>query len=148
MSAFDLAERYGAVVCLFSSIGYLRTLERIEQGLRCVRRHLAVGGMVVVEPWFALGQLDAAYVMRNVAETPELRVERVRRTEIVGRLPRLQFNYTLTDASGVRHATEVHQLRRIRSVEMLAAFARAGLHAPYEEPGLDGSGIHIASRAA
>ena len=115
MRAFDLAERYGAVV---------------------------------VEPWFAPGQLDAAYVMRNVAETPELRVERVRQTEIVMRLSRLQFNYTLTDASGVRHATEVHQLRRVRTVEMLAAVARAVLHATYEEPSLDGRGIHIGYRAA
>src|SRR5689334_7488828 len=50
MTAFDLGRRYDAVTCLFGSIGYLRTIDRVRLALACFRRHLASGGVMVVEP--------------------------------------------------------------------------------------------------
>ena len=40
MSDFQLPDRYDAVLCLFSSIGYLKTLDRVARALACFRRHL------------------------------------------------------------------------------------------------------------
>lgn len=148
MASFDISERYDAIVCLFSSIGYVRTLERLAESLRCFRRHLNVDGVIVVEPWFAPGQLDPSFVMRNAATAPGLQVERVSHTEIHGRLSRLRFDYTLTDSAGVRHATEIHELGLFSTAEMLAAFAEAGLSVENDEIGLDGRGLYIARIAA
>ena len=53
MSDFDLGCRYDAFTCLFSSIGYLRTLDRVVEALSSFRRHTGAGGIVLVEPWFA-----------------------------------------------------------------------------------------------
>src|SRR6476661_1051154 len=64
MSDFQLAHRHDAVLCLFSSIGYLRTLDRVTRALTCFRNHLSPGGVVVVEPWFAPGALDPAFATR------------------------------------------------------------------------------------
>ena len=50
MSDFELNRRFDVVMCLFSSIGYLRSLDRITAALRCFRRHLALGGVIIVEP--------------------------------------------------------------------------------------------------
>jgi hypothetical protein len=144
MAAFALPERYDAVVCLFSSIGYVRTLDAVERTLRCFRRHLNDGGVIVVEPWFPPGRLDPSRVTRNEAETNGLRIERTSRVEVDGQLSRLRFDYTLTDATGVRTATEVHELGLFTSDEMLAAFAAAGLHAEYDEAGLAGRGLYTA----
>ena len=58
MAGFDVGHRYDVVLCLFSSIGYLKTLDRVTTALRCFREHLAKGGVVVVEPWFAPGVLN------------------------------------------------------------------------------------------
>lgn len=143
MVSFDVPERYDAVVCLFSSIGYVRTPERLVQALRTFRRHLAAGGVIVVEPWFAPGQLDPSFVMRNTAEADDLRVERVSHLEIDGRLSRLRFDYTLTDAAGVRTATEVHELGLFTTAEMQQAFGAAGLDVEHDERGLDGRGLFV-----
>jgi ubiquinone/menaquinone biosynthesis C-methylase UbiE len=37
MSEFRFPDRYDAVTCRFSSIGYLRTLDRVERALTCFR---------------------------------------------------------------------------------------------------------------
>ena len=148
MAAFELPGRYDAVVCLFSSIAYLRTLDAVERALRCFRQHIAAGGIIVVEPWFVPGQLDPSYVMHNTAEASGLSIERVSHLEIDGRLSRLRFDYRLTDATGVRTATEVHELGLFTPTEMLATFAAAGLQVEYDETGLDGRGLYIARIAA
>jgi SAM-dependent methyltransferase len=144
MVGFDVPERYDAIVCLFSSIGYVRTLEGMEEALRTFRRHLEIGGVIVIEPWFAPGQLDPSFVMRNTAEGHDVRVERVSHLEIDGRLSRLRFDYTLTDAVGVRTATEVHELGLFTTTEMHRAFQAVGLEVEHDESGLDGRGLFIA----
>ena len=53
MADFALHTRFDAIVCLFSSIGYLTDLARVEAAARCFLAHLAPGGVAVVEPWFA-----------------------------------------------------------------------------------------------
>ena len=147
MASLSIGAQYDAILCLFSSIAYVRTLERLVATLRAFRQHLDTGGVIIVEPWFEPGQLDPSVVMRNTAATPELEVERVSHLEILGRISRLRFDYTLTDSSGVRHATEVHEMGLFTTAEMLSAFTEAGLTVEHDEIGLDGRGLYIARAA-
>jgi SAM-dependent methyltransferase len=50
MSGFRLPGRYDVVLCLFSSIGYLTTIDRVTAALVCFRDHLSPGGVVVGSP--------------------------------------------------------------------------------------------------
>jgi len=139
MSAFDLPDRYDAVVCLFSSIGYLLTLDRLVSALRCFRRHLAPGGIVVVEPWFPPGVLDPMRLGRNEADVDGGRVVRTSRIEIDGRVSRIRFDYEIWDESGTRHVEEVHELGLFTTDEILASFREAGLDGKHDPVGLFGN---------
>ena len=44
MADFSLERRFDVVICLFSSIGYVRTEERMRSAVLCMRRHLSPGG--------------------------------------------------------------------------------------------------------
>jgi SAM-dependent methyltransferase len=143
MSHFDVPHRYDAILCLFSSIGYLRTLDRVTEALRRFRRHLAPGGLVLVEPWFPPGRLDPARVATNVGETEGVRVSRRSRVEIDGRLSRLFFDYDITDADGTRHASEVHELGLFTTDEMRAAFVDAGFDVTHDPQGLTDRGLFV-----
>ena len=39
------------MICLFSSIGYLATVERLRTAVATMAGHLERGGVLVVEPW-------------------------------------------------------------------------------------------------
>jgi SAM-dependent methyltransferase len=147
MSGFRLPHRYDAVVCLFSSIGYLRTLDRVAGAFACFREHLAPGGVVVVEPWFAPGVLEHGRVARNTGEADGVRVTRSSRVEVEGRLSRLHFDYEITDGTGTRHASEVHELGLFTTQEILEAFRQAGLEADYDPKGLTDRGLYVARSA-
>ena len=147
MSAFALEKRYDAVLCLFSSIAYLVTLERTRLALECFRRHLRDDGVVLVEPWFPPGGLKDGQVFRHTGNHLGRTVERVSRNEIDGRISRLWFDYRIDTPDGLRHASEVHELGLFTRDEMATAFEEAGLRAEFDTIGLTGRGLWVARSA-
>ena len=147
MCDFDLGRQYDAVICLFSAIGYAGTLDRVTSAIGRFRAHVAPGGVIVVEPWFAPGVLQDGYVARNVGERDGVRVERNSRTEIEGRLSRLHFDYDVTDHGRTRHASEVHELGLFTADEMRSAFEANGLAVEHDPQGLTGRGLYITRHA-
>jgi SAM-dependent methyltransferase len=144
MSRFQLPQRYDAVLCLFSSIGYLKTLDRVAQALGCFRRHLAPEGVVVVEPWFPPGKMQSGVHSERLGEGAGVKVRRVGTTEVDGRVSRVRFDYIIETRDGVRQATEIHELGLFTVDEMLAAFGEAGLSAEHEPEALTGRGLYVA----
>jgi len=148
MSGFHVPQRYDAVLCLFSAIGYLQTLDRVRRAVGCFRDHLTPGGVMIVEPWFPPGGLDPNRVVRNTVESGDVAVTRVSRVEIEGGLSRLLFDYEITDGAGTRHLSEVHALGLFTHEELLATFRDAGLDVQYDPVGLTDRGLYIATARA
>jgi len=67
---------------------------------------------------------------------------------IDGTISRLYFDYEITEGTGTRRASEVHELGLFTSEEMMGAFDKAGLDVEYDEHGLTGRGLYVARTAA
>jgi SAM-dependent methyltransferase len=144
MTEFDLARRYDAVLCLFSTIGYVRTLAGLRRALDCFRRHLAPGGVVIVEPWLPPDEVQHGHVMTLIAESPDVAVCRMSRTEVEGRISRLHFEYLIGRVGGIRHTREVHELGMFTVDETLDTFRAVDLEATHRADGPAGRGLYIA----
>jgi SAM-dependent methyltransferase len=144
MSKFELPHRYDVVMCLFSSIGYLRTLDRVASALRRFRDHLRPGGAVIVEPWFEPSVLDPQRgIDQTIGEANGVRVTRSSRIEVEPSLSRLHFDYEITDATGTRHVHEVHELGLFTNAELMDAFRGSGFAVTYDSVGLINRGLYI-----
>ena len=148
MTTFALPRRYDVVLCLFSSIGYVRTLENVRRTLERFRAHLADGGIVLVEPWFAPGVLEPGRVSVHMAESPGVSVARMSHIEVDDRLSRLRFEYLIGRPAGIEHVVELHELGLFTTGEMLDCFRGAGLHATHDPKGLIGRGLFVARAAS
>jgi SAM-dependent methyltransferase len=146
MSSFALRRKYDAIVCLFSSIGYLRTLDRVTAALTCFRQHLNPTGVIVVEPWFAPGVLRLGTTDTKRGEVDGVGIARTSHVAVDGRLSTITFDYELTGSSGVRHVREIHELGLFTPEEMLSCFRDAGLSASFDAEGLTGRGLYTARR--
>jgi len=144
MLSFDLPDRFDAILCLFSSIAYVKSLDAVERVFRRFRSHLRPDGVVVVEPWFEPGQLNPQFVMRQEFVVGGMNVERQGHTDVVDRLSIVHFDYRIVERGEERTEAESHELGLFTRGEMLAAFASADLAAEYDPAGLTGRGLYIA----
>ena len=143
MTDFTLGATYDAVVCLFSSIGYVRTLANVRRTLAGFRRHLAPGGVIVVEPWFAPDAMHPGRVDVTTVEAEGLKVCRMAHVQVEGRLSRVRFEYLIGRAEGIERASELHELGLFTPVEMQESFREAGLAADYDADGFSGRGVYV-----
>ena len=127
MTSLDLGLRYDAVVCLFSSIGYVLTVPRLEQTVARLAAHVAPGGVLLLDPWFEPGELTHGFTMATVGESEGLRVTRSSRTLIEGDTSLLEFTYVVERGGSVEEMKETHALGLFTREQTCAAFARAGL---------------------
>lgn len=143
MSDFTLNRRYDALLCLFGSIGYLVTLERVRRAIECFSRHLVEGGVLLVEPWFPPGVLEDGRELCLKGAYQGREIERLSRCEIDGRISRLHFRYRIDTGSGMREASETHELGLFTREELSAEFRKAGLRSRFDPVGLDGRGLWV-----
>ena len=143
MRDFDLGRRFDAVTCLFSSIGYLLTVEALEAAVGAMARHLEPGGVLVVEPWLRPEAVVTPHVGAVFVDEPELKIARVDTIEVDGRTSSFDFHYLVGTPQGVEGFVEHHELGLFTREEQLAAFRAAGLQVEHDEEGLMGRGLYI-----
>jgi len=145
MTNFDLGVRFDAILCLFSSIGYLCDLEKVEMALRRFRQHLEPGGLVMVEPWFTPESWNPGKVFVQKVESAGLHVIRMSYSSLDGRVSKLDFHYLIGSTEGIEHRVEHHTLGLFTREEMSECFAVAGYEdVEYDPEGLTGRGLYIA----
>jgi len=148
MAELRLERQYDAILCLGSSIGYLRDLAAVKQAFDCFRAQLRADGVVIVEPWFPPDHLESGYRSTRTVDTPTVRVVREQSTEIIDRVSRLRFDYTIETQGQRRYVSELHELGLFTVAELLETFAAAGFDAHYDAQGLNGRGLYVAKIAA
>ena len=74
---YRLLETVREFVCLFSSIGYVATLDRLRLTARTISRQLEPGGVALVEPWLMPDTFQPGHVHALLAEAPDLKVVRM-----------------------------------------------------------------------
>jgi predicted TPR repeat methyltransferase len=144
MTAFDLGERFDVITCLWSSIGYVATLPRLQDVATRMARHLTDGGIVVVEPWFRAESFDEQGTVSIVVSDDELPALSVTTTSRRGSVTDLRRVYVAATPDRVRTVEEHHVLGLFTRAEYLEAFEQAGFTAGWREDGLSDRGLIVA----
>lgn len=147
MCRFDLRRQFDAVTCLFSSIGYACTPDRLSAAIECFERHLKPGGVLVVEPWLTPDQFTAGYVSLDAIDRDGIKVARMQRSTIEAGVSVLNFEYLVGTSEGVQHFTERHELGLFSREQMQAALEARGLTTQFDPVGLIGRGLYVGIKA-
>ena len=147
MTALALDERYDVVLCLFSSIGYVQTVPRLQQTLACFAAHLSPGGVVIVDPWFEPGDIDDRHISLLSGESDGLTACRMARVVIDGNISRLEFEYVIGRAERIERRSEIHELGLFTQEQMETGFGAAGLTVERRRNVMRKRGVYIARGA-
>ncbi|MFD3686126.1 class I SAM-dependent DNA methyltransferase [Nocardiopsis sp. NPDC058631] len=143
MRGFDLGRTYTAVVCMFSSIGYMRDTAELGAALRAFADHLDPGGVAVVEPWWFPDTFLGDYVSAHVVGDDRRTVSRVSYSVLKGDATHMEVHFVVAEPGvGVRHFTDVHEITLFTREEYEAAFTGAGLSVEFLD-GPSGRGLFV-----
>jgi SAM-dependent methyltransferase len=151
--------RYDAVLCLFSSIGYLWPQDRLVEGLRRLADLVRPGGALILEPWVRPEAWVEGRATLQTAGQPDLDADPVEiyvaragvssSREVDGlRISVMELHYLVARAGqGVEHFVEQHELWLCPKQTLLEAVEQAGLVPRWLEDGLSaGRGLIVAIR--
>lgn len=144
MATFDLGCRFAALICMFSSIGYLEGEARLRKALANFARHLQPGGLVLVEPWLhpeTFRERDLPDLFS--VELPAMKVARMGRVERDGDRTTIRFEYLVGTGSGIEHISEAHHTWLFTRQQYEGAFRSAGFSVHHDPVGVDGRGLYI-----
>jgi SAM-dependent methyltransferase len=144
MTGFDLATTYDAVTCLFSAIGYVRTVELMKRAIACMAHHVKPGGALIVEPWLTPDDWKPGATFIHAGEIGADKVCRMSHSGQEGTLSILSLHYLRGTPTGVEHYSERLELGLFTRDEMTRAFKAANMNVRYDSQGLMGRGLYIA----
>lgn len=143
MAAFDLGRRFDVVTCLFSSIAYVRTAERMRQAVARMAAHLEPGGLLLVEPWFTPETYWSDTITANHVDEPDRKVAWMYVSVRRDLLSVLDIHFMVGTPGGIDRFNEVHEMGLFTHEEYVGAMEDAGLRVEHDPRGFMGRGLYV-----
>ncbi len=138
MAEFSVAEPLDAIVCLFSSIGYVYPLERLRAAAACFAMALRAGGVLVIEPWLTSDVYKPGRPSIDTYTSPDLKLCRMIVSAQEGEMAVLRFHWMVArkGAADVEAFVDEHALWLCPTETLLAAHRDAGFDCRFVTDGL------------
>ncbi|AOZ90821.1 class I SAM-dependent DNA methyltransferase [Paenibacillus crassostreae] len=145
MTSFQLNKKYDVVMCLFSSIAYVKTLIRVKESIDQFKRHLSDTGIIIIEPWYTPDTWEPGFVSVLNSETESHKISRMSHAARDGDISILNFEYLVGSIHGIEHKKERHELGLFKHEELIDVFEATGMKVEYDSEGISGRGLYILS---
>ena len=83
MVDFHLGQDFDVLMCLYGSIGFVRTPENLNKALVMFTLHLKPGGVPCLTPWLTQEEFNPAIVV-DVVKHPKIRIARMENVKLKG----------------------------------------------------------------
>ena len=143
MIDFNLNKQFDVVLCLFSSIGYVKTAEKLRAALINMAAHVAPGGVLLVEPWLTPDTYHGGRPHALYIDEPQVKIARMNVSRKEGNVSILDFHYLVATEAGVEQFNEIHELGLFTQSDHLDALNDSGLKTSYDHSGLMDRGLYI-----
>ncbi len=132
MITMDLGRRFDVILCLFSSIGYVKTYENLGRTMKSFARHLEPGGLLLIEPWFTEDVFSVGLPFMDTYEDEDVKIARLNVSMKEGHVSILEMHYLIAERdAGVKHYMGRHELGLFETDRTLELMREAGFRANY-----------------
>ena len=143
MADFDLSRQFDVIMCLFSSIGYVKTLDKLKDAVGSMTVHLKPQGVLAIEPWFTPENWHPNTVHGTYVDEPDLKIARINTSFVKGKVSVFDLHHLVGTPEGTEYLVEHHELGLFEVEQMISVMEQAGLTVKYNADGLTGRGLYI-----
>jgi SAM-dependent methyltransferase len=141
MRALDLGRTFDAVICLFSSIGYITEPSDMRSSVARLAAHVAPGGVLILDGWLRPDEWSDNHRSEpDIARDDEVLIIRLGFSRREGSITELDMHHLVQTKAGIEYFSEIHRLALTRTEDYVSAVEGAGLEAhviPDYMPGRD-----------
>ena len=141
MRTLDLGRPFDAVLCLFSSIGYVTDPSEMRSTVARLATHVALGGVLILDGWIRPDHWNDSYRPEpEIARDDEVTVVRLAFSRRIESITELEMHHLVQTEAGIDYFSESHRLALTRTEDYVSAVEKAGLSARVIEdymPGRD-----------
>ncbi|MBI4954282.1 MAG: class I SAM-dependent methyltransferase [Myxococcales bacterium] len=149
LASFELGRRFDVVTCLYGSIAYAVTPERLRAAVGCLARHLAPGGVLALDPFWMRAEDVAPLNVRHVVRG-RLQIARLGRAVVRDGVAELEIHYLVGEQPvepgappRIEHLAELHRCGVFSRADHEDALRAAGLEVHHEPRGPVGRGLFL-----
>lgn len=143
MREFEVGRRFDVVTCLFSAVAYLPDAPALAQAVQTMARHLAPGGLLIVEPWFTPETYWVDRLTVNALNSDAYKGVWMYVSKRFDQRAVLDIHYLIGGVNGIEYFVERHDLALFGRGEIMASFEIARCKAQYDAVGLRGRGLYV-----
>jgi ubiquinone/menaquinone biosynthesis C-methylase UbiE len=149
MRTLALDASFDAVVCLFSSIGYLRSADELVTAVGAMARHLTPGGVLIVDGWVRPDAwISGGTTEATTATSERVTVVRMSRSRRQGDRTFLEMHHLIGTPDGIEHVVDHHELTLFAPADYETAFGASGLVVDTVESPMPGRDRYVAVTAS
>ncbi len=137
MIDFNLKIEFDVIICLFSSIGYVKTYSNLEKTMLNFKNHLKKGGVLIIEPWFTKSAYWVGTPGMTTYDGKDVKIARLNSTKIEGDLSIMEMHYLIAEKDkDVIHFADTHELGLFETDKTLDFMEKAGFKVEFLKDGL------------
>ena len=126
MINLGLKDKFDVITCLFSSIGYVKSLSNLEKTFENFHKHLNEKGLVIVEPWIFKKDFKKDHISLDTYEDEELKFVRMGTSKINGPIWTIFMHYLVGKKGEIRYFREVHEMLASNYQDYVNSFNSVG----------------------
>ncbi len=127
MTSFKIDRQFDAIICLFGSINYVRTMKRLDAAIAKFTEHLKNGGALIIEPIFTAESFRDEHLSITCVDNTNCKIARVGVSRRKGNIALLEMHYLIAVQGEIRHIKEIHEMGLFTRRSIVDTLSRYGL---------------------
>nr|NJM03479.1 class I SAM-dependent methyltransferase [Desulfobacula sp.] len=144
---FELEMDFDAIICLYGSIGFVKTVDNLRAAMERIAAHLRPDGLVLITPWSTVEDFKDIIVV-DAADRPDLKIARMEQVRLKEpKIVEVTFHHLLGKDNNVTYHKQSVEIGLFSRQEYLSAMTDTGLKVVEEYTGTDvRGGAYIGKR--
>jgi SAM-dependent methyltransferase len=146
---FKLNSDFDAMICLYGSIGFVRTVDNLRASMKRIAAHLPPDGLALITPWSTVEDFQDLIVV-DAADQPDLKIARMEQVRLKEpKIVEVTFHHLIGKNNEVAYHKQSMEIGLFSREEYISAMTDAGLKVVEEYTGTDvRGGAYIGKRVA
>lgn len=137
MLDLNLGKTFDVIVCLFSSIGYVKSYKNLNKTIKNFVQHLKKGGVIIIEPWLSESSYTTGTPGMTIYDGDDIKIARLSISKKKGIVSIMDMHYLIAERDKhTKHFVERHELAMFDSTKVISMMNHHGLKARFLKNGL------------